>query len=214
MTFPYAALPALVLLAAPGAAGGGEGDGAYLELGAGFASFSEIDVVAGTADFETGYSLGALIGYRWTEACDACFDIGLELEGYYSKVGFDDTLVVPGSSEVDYLAHGGVLLGGVLDWSCTERINFYGGAAVGLATSLTLDSKGGASSDVELEDDNALVVQGKLGVRYAMAENLSWYLQYKHLISEEITASDSFLDQSFDFEIQEDAVEVGMRWDL
>ena len=39
-------------------------------------------------------------------------------------------------------------------------------------------------------------------------------VQYKHLQSEDITASDSFLDQSFDFDIAEDAVEVGVRWGL
>ena len=217
MTPLYAALPALVLFAVPAAAGVGEeedGDGAYLELGGGLASISEIDVVAGSADFESGYSLSALLGYRWTEACDACFDLALELEVYYANVGFDDTLLVPGSSQTDYLAHGGVLLGGVLDWPVTRSINFYVGAAGGIATSMTLESKGDASSSVDLEDDSAFVIQGKAGVRYAMAENLSWYLQYKHLMSEEVTASDSFLDQSFDFEIQQDAVEIGMRWDL
>ncbi len=215
MTFPYAVLPALVLLAAPGRAAGDEGDGGYyLELGAGLATFSEIDTTAGSADFESGYSLDVLLGHRWCQVFDTGLDFSLEGEAYYAKVGLDDQLLIPSSSLVDYLAHGGVLLGGVIDWPCSEHISFYGGAGAGLATSLTLDSKGDASSEIDLEDDTAFIVQGKLGVRYTMAQNLSWFLQYKHLQSEDITASDSFLDQSFDFDIAEDAVEVGVRWGL
>lgn len=213
MTSPYAVLPALVLLAAPGRAAGDELDeGFYLELGAGLATFSEIDTSAGSADFESGYSLDALLGHRWCEVFDTSLGFSLEGEAYYAKVGFDDQLVIPSSSRVDYLAHGGVLLNGVVDWPCSQRITFYGGAGAGLATSLTLDSKGDASSDPDIEDDTAFIVQGKLGVRYAMAENLHWFLQYKHLESEDITATDAFLDQSFDFDISEDAVEVGLRW--
>jgi opacity protein-like surface antigen len=210
MPVPSALLPALALLAGQGATD--DPGGTYLELGAGLASQQEIEATAGSADFETGYSLDVLLGYQWREAWDTRFDFSLEVEGYYSKVGFDDPLLIPNSSQADYLSNGGVVLGGVIDWPCSDEISFYGGAGVGLATSMKLETKGDASSDAELEDDSALLFQGKLGARYAMAENLAWFIQYKYRLSEELTATDAFLDESFDFEIEQHTFEIGMRW--
>lgn len=210
MPLPTALLPALALLAGQGPTD--DPGGIYLELGAGLATQDEIEATAGDVDLDEGYTLDALLGYQWREAWGTGFDFSLELEAFYTKIGFDDLQLVPNSSSANYLGNGGFVLGGVIDWPCSDEISFYGGAGVGLATSITLANKGDASSEVEPEDDSALLFQGKLGIRYAMAENLSWFLQYKYRQSEEITATDSFLDESFDFELQQHAVEVGMRW--
>jgi hypothetical protein len=212
MPLPSALFPALASLLALGPTG--DEGGAYLEFGAGFLGSEGVDTNLGSADFDAGYSLDLLLGYRCPDAWDSCLGAGLELEAYLHHAGLDDGLLIVGSSQAAYLEHGGFLVGGVLDWVQSEELTFYGGLGAGLATKLTLDSKSDAASKTGFEDGEALIFQGKLGARYAMGENLSWFLQYKRLQSESLTIEDTLLDQSLDYEIRDNVVEVGMRWGL
>jgi opacity protein-like surface antigen len=206
MTFSLAALP-LALLAVSAA----EGDGAYLELGAGVTGTADLESLSGEAGFSTGYALNAAVGYRWAEAVGG-LDFSLEGEGLFTRQSLSDRLLGPGSSEADYLSTGSLFANGVLSWPYSDEITFYAGGGVGIAASLTLEDKGDQASSFGVADDTALVYQGKVGVRFRLAENMAWYLQYRHVGSEDVTFEDVFLDQSFDSDIQQDLVEIGVRY--
>jgi opacity protein-like surface antigen len=209
MTFSFAALPALALLAAPVLAQ----DGAYLELGAGLTSTSKMEGLVGDAAFDAGTSFAALVGYKWEDAI-AGLDLGLEGEGIWTLQNFDDDLLGPGSSQVENLSTKAYLIGASLTWPCNDEISFYAGAGAGIATDLGIKSRGDAASAFKIDDSSIMIYQGKAGIRYRMGGNLSWYLQYRRMQTESVVVRDDFLDQQFDYKFEQDIIEVGMRYGL
>jgi opacity protein-like surface antigen len=209
MHLSFAALPAFALLAVPVFAQ----DGAYLEIGAGLTSTEAMPGLSGDAAFDAGSAFGALIGYRWEDAVGG-LDLGLEFEGNWSVQNFEDQLLGPASALADNMGTTSYILGASLTWPYSEEISFYGGLGAGLVTRLDIKSEGGAASSFNVSDDSAAVFQGKAGIRYNMGANLAWYLQYRRLVSDTVTVEDKFLAQGFDYEFEQDILEVGMRYQL
>ena len=206
------AIPALALLTAPAAAQ--DDGGYYFEFGAGVVGTENSSGILSDVKFDTGYAIDVLLGHQWDNALDSGLDFGLELGAYFNEQNLDSGLLGPGSSTPEQFSNGGFSLGGVISWPYSEEISFYGGAAIGLATALDLDSKGDAGSEFSFQDDDASFVAGKLGVRYNLGDNTSWFLQYRRTESEDITTADTFLGQSFDLELSQNVFEVGVRWGL
>ena len=202
-------LSVLALLAAPATA---QDSDWYLEFAAGASVTDEADAILNSLDYDAGYSIDFLIGKRVHEG--DTFDFALEAEFYFNEQGVDDGLIGAGSSTVEQMSNGGFLVGGSMTWPLNEKISLYGGAAIGLATALDLDSKSDALSDFDIDDEQALAYQGKIGARYALGETSSWFFQYRQLFVPDIDVEDTFLGQEFEMDIEQSLFEVGVRWDL
>ena len=147
---------------------------------------------------------------RW----DTGLDFGLEFEGYFNEQSFDDPKLGPASSTIEQFSHGGFLVNGVLTWPYSEEFSFYGGGGIGLATAIDIDSKSDAASSFSVEDESSFVYQGKVGARFNMGEDLSWFLQYRRLTSPDVTVGDTFIGPAtnVDIDIEQNIFEVGVRW--
>jgi len=209
MTLSFAALPALALLAAPALAQ--DDGGLYLELGAGLTSTESMPGLIGDAAFDTGSSFNGLIGYEWQDAW-AGLNLGLEFEGLWTLQNFEDELLGSGSSLAEDFTTSAYLFGPKLTWPYSEEISFYGGLGVGFTTELGIKSRGDAASAFKVVDEETLLYQAKAGIRYNMGANLSWYLQYRHVVADTVEVEDDFLLQSFDYDFEQDLLEVGMRY--
>jgi hypothetical protein len=210
MKSPLVAL-ALASFAAPLSA---HNDGYYLEFGLGVTDTETLASPFGAIKFDAGYSGSLLVGHQWTQILDTRLNFGLECEAYFNEQAFPNTQLDPSSSTLEQFSHGGFVAGGVLTWPYSDDIAFYGGAGVGLATALDLDSKSDAASTYGIKEDSAMIYQGKAGMRFAMGEQLYWFAQYKYIALEPIQFRDNLIGPSSELEIElaQNVIEVGVRW--
>jgi len=107
------------------------------------------------------------------------------------------------------------MVNAVFDWEWTEKITMYGGAGIGQAVRLDFDSLSDADRNFRLEDETALAVQGKIGLRYSLGGSATWSFGYRYLQTEdlELRDEDVFGDyRSFDLANHQHVLEFGIGW--
>ncbi len=196
----------------------------YWQLGFGSAGHAESSGLTRDITYEDGYALGTLVGYRTDWLGSERWNLSFEGEmTYVDNDVKNDGLLDAGSSSLEDLTTISFMAGAVLEWQMAEEIYLYAGAGIGWASKIELNNFGDGPTAVsgnprsfELDDEQGAAYQGKVGLRYDLGGegNFSWLIGLRFFATEELTATDSDLNQSFDMDNESMIFETAMRWGL
>lgn len=176
----------------------GLAEGMYGSVGVGVAWMSDSDVhvngfYAGTAEFDTGYSVGAAVGIMRET---------FRLDGELSYMASDmDTFDgFPSDAEIDALTF---LANGYYDFNTGGPMKPYITAGIG-ASRIEISEPG--YSD---EDDTVFTYQVGFGVGYELSEALILDCRYRFMSGQDMEFSDS--GNNIEVEIASHIITVGIR---
>jgi opacity protein-like surface antigen len=189
----------------------------YLQFGAGATFADDSSIILGAdVEYDVGLNLSGLIGYQlghlfWIDR----LTWALEIESFYAFYETDKetvpTQVSTQNLDTDILA---LFLNGMVDWKMSERTSLYFGVGIGFTPLIEADLFDSGFSSLELEEDNVLAFQGKVGLRFWLGEKLSWGIGYRYVQTEDLEVTNLANGSSFDVENSLHAAEVTVRWTL
>lgn len=193
----------LALCALCGSAQAQEDSPWYLQFGAGAVQpqDSDADALENDLEFETGFVISGIGGYRLVDG--ERFDLSLEIEGYRAEADIDQNL---GDSTTT-----AVMGNANLEFALSRVVLLYLVGGGGWATDVELDSTAEGQS-LELQDDSAFAFQGKIGIRVLLGGNFSWLIGYRYFQTDDLSVDEEFSGSSFDFENIQHVVEMAFRW--
>ena len=183
----------------------------YLTFGAGATGFDESNGPNGNVTLDTGLALHSTVGRRFGSGG---LTFSLEGEALYMNQKLDTPVISPASSDGRGYESLTFFANAMLELDLTDKLSVYGGGGVGVSTMSDLSSTFTAISAFDVQDDNPGAWQAKIGAKYRLGSNYSWFAQYRRFQGEELRVADNFLGQSFTFENTANAFEIGARWDL
>jgi opacity protein-like surface antigen len=193
----------LALCALCGSAQAQEDSPWYLQFGAGAVQpqDSDADVLEDDLQFETGFAISGIGGYRFVDG--ERLDLSLEIEGYRAEYDIDQNL---GDAKTT-----AVLGNANLEIALSRVVLLYLVGGAGWATDVDLDSNAEGQS-LDLQDDGAFAFQGKIGIRVLLGGNFSWLIGYRYFQTEDLGVDEEFSGSSFDFENVQHVFEMAFRW--
>ena len=185
----------------------------YLTFAAGAAFPAEVDTnPTGTVSYDTGIATSLAVG-RWLSDSDS-LDVAAELEAFYAFARLDDGDLDKFQAANSPRDAGNLawFLNGILDWKLNPTFAWYGGAGIGYASGIELDTFD--FGDLEQVDQDGLAFQAKLGARYHLGGSTDFLLGYRYYRTEDVQVDNIVTQASFDIENQIHVVELGLRWGL
>jgi opacity protein-like surface antigen len=88
----------------------------------------------------------------------------------------------------------------------------YGGLGVGYAT--LIDYEAFDEGDLQIEDDNGLAVQGRLGFAYNLGGNYDARFGYRYFRTESVDIDNVTSGASDELDIGQHSLELAFRWGL
>lgn len=176
------AVAAVLATAAPAFAQTAQKDGPYAALSAGYLQFRDAEgTVQGLGvkgEYEPGYLVNGAFGYKWGA-------LRGELELGYGRSGFDQINVAGTRANVDSdIDLFTATLNAYYDINTGTAFTPYLGAGIGLAHSSFDDATvtvGAATARVEGDSATDLLLQGEVGVSYALGQNVSIVPAYRFM---------------------------------
>ncbi len=184
----------------------------YIGFDLGALSVTDIDQnPTGTVGYDTGVSMALALG-RHLIRSDS-LDFSGELEGLYAFTKLDDgdLVNIPSAISRDY-GNLAWFVNGVLDWKLSEDFGWYGGAGVGYASGIRLQSFD--SGNLAQADTQAIAFQFKLGAIFHMGGRYDFLLGYRYFQTEDVQIDNLVTLTSFDVTNQANIFEAGVRWGL
>lgn len=205
--------PIVLTLLGTSASAHDEDDPWYIQFSAG-AVFSEDaeDVPGGTIEFDPGFSLGGVLGYRLIQGEQFGFD--LQGEAFYTDFKVDESDLTQIASAIDDDSGAFAwMLNGIAEWHFTEQFAIYGGVGGGFATKIEYDAWD--SGNLDISDDNGLAFQGLLGFLYNLGGSYDVLLGYRYFRTEPVDIDNLIPPfDSSEIDIAQHIVEVAFRWGL
>jgi opacity protein-like surface antigen len=193
----------------------------YVQLGLGAVFSEDADVgsgFGGSIGFDPGYSTSLALGRNFELTERWSWDAQVETVYQRFTVDEDEIGSVPGVDprqvgDLDVAKTLSFFVNGILDWHLTRQFALYGGIGVGWAK--TIDYNAWDQGSLQVEDDDGLAFQARLGMSYNLGGSYLFQFGYRYLKTDAVDVTDLQPPvTSTEIDIGQHTLELGFRWGL